>query len=477
MLKQDSNTGEHAPPRAATNEAKAKTSSQPGAPQDREVGYAKSEDVDMDKGLGPLDHANDGKEEVKIIDKEQDKDKDTETAQATSKSDGVEVEDEMAEINGTKPNLYMKDGEEREIASMTSHAKYRVKRNWDHYYCSCPAWKNQGGVPINARTCKHLKSLLGEAYESARLLKKNPNGPPPKSAAKKARSKGKSEAPELLLANKWDLDVGPDPSGWWISEKLDGVRTYYDGTKMISRLGNPFAPPEWFLEKLPKGVTLDGELFAGRGEFQSTVSIVRTANSPHWKNITFQVFDIPSRGAEPFESRIKLIQSLFGPGGSHCSDYVAVVEQERVRDKQHVLDKLKEIESLGGEGVMLREPKSKYEGHRSPTLMKVKTFYDAEAIVTGYIDGKGKNQGVTGALQCRMESGKTFSVGSGLNDKQRQDPPAIGSIIIYRFQELTKDHVPRFPTFVGIAADKSRPKDAEVPEHKLQNGISKDDDA
>jgi len=150
MLKQDSNTGEHAPPRAATNEAKAKTSSQPGAPRDREVGYAKSEDVDMEKGLGPLDHANDGKEEVKIIDKEQDKDKNTETAQAASKSDGVEVEDELAEINGTKPNLYMKDGEEREIASMTrlvyriclanfintcfSHAKYRVKRNWDHYY-------------------------------------------------------------------------------------------------------------------------------------------------------------------------------------------------------------------------------------------------------------------------------------------------------------------------------------------------------
>jgi len=89
-------------------------------------------------------------------------------------------------------------------------------------------------------------------------------------------------------------------------------RTYYDGTKMISRLGNPFFPPEWFLESkypmhllpryqsidrsysspvlgLPKDVTLDGELFAGRGEFQSTVSIVRTANSPHWKNITFQV--------------------------------------------------------------------------------------------------------------------------------------------------------------------------------------------
>ncbi|KAJ3554647.1 hypothetical protein NP233_g12374 [Leucocoprinus birnbaumii] len=115
-----------------------------------------------------------------------------------------------------------------------------------------------------------------------------------------------------------------------------------------------------------------------------------------------------------------------------------------------------------------------YEGNRSSTLLKVKTFYDAEAIVIGHIGGKGKNKGVTGALQCRMESGKTFSVGSGLTDKQRKNPPAIGAIIVYKFQELTKDRVPRFPTFVGIAADKDQPKDAEIPEHKLQNGGPKD---
>jgi len=75
---------------------------------------------------------------------------------------------------------------------------------------------------------------------------------------------------------------------------------------MISRLGNPFTPPQWFLDsecppeasynvvaqpmsELPKDVMLDGELFGGRGEFQSTVSIVKTMNSPHWKGITFQV--------------------------------------------------------------------------------------------------------------------------------------------------------------------------------------------
>lgn len=67
-----------------------------------------------------------------------------------------------------------------------------------------------------------------------------------------------------------------------------------------------------------------------------------------------------------------------------------------------------------------------------------------------------------------MASGKTFNCGSGMNDKTRKNPPKVGSIVVYRFQELTKDGVPRFPTFVGEAADKSEPKDAEVPEHKRE---------
>ncbi|TEB32134.1 nucleic acid-binding protein [Coprinellus micaceus] len=122
---------------------------------------------------------------------------------------------------------------------------------------------------------------------------------------------------------------------------------------------------------------------------------------------------------------------------------------------------MKEVEGLGREGVMLRKSGSKYEGIPSSSLMRVKTF-DAEAIATGYGAGKGKHAGPTGALQCKMGFGKTFSVSSGLSDKQRKNPPKIGSIIVYRFLELTRDGVLRFPTFVGEAADKTEPKGAEV---------------
>ncbi|KAK7052302.1 Dna ligase [Favolaschia claudopus] len=398
--------------------------------------------------------------------------------------------DPLAEISGKKPKVLLADGEERMVKSMSSNSEYKVKRTWDHYYCQCPAWRNQAGAPTNARTCKHLRQLLGDAYETARLMWQNPNGPVPKPASKpKSKSKkkkagddddddddnggGGKSVPELLLANKWDIDTGPDPTGWWISEKLDGVRTFYDGKGMVSRLGNPFTPPQWFLDKLPKDCTLDGELFGGRGNFQDTVSIVKTMNSPHWKNITFQIFDVPSEKTA-FEDRVKFLQKLFGPGGKYECDEVVLVEHEKAKNRKHVLDKLKEIEELGGEGLMLRKAGSKYEGRRSSTLLKIKTFYDAEAEVTGYTDGKGKHAGLTGALKCKMASGKTFNVGTGLSDKQRRNPPKIGSIITYRFQELTRDGVPRFPSYIGEAIDKKKAKDAKLPAHRKAGG-SKDD--
>ncbi|TRM67364.1 hypothetical protein BD626DRAFT_564316 [Schizophyllum amplum] len=341
-------------------------------------------------------------------------------------------DDELDEINGIKPKVVMADGDEQEVSSQSSNSTYKVKRTWDHYYCTCPAWRNQGGAPTNARTCKHLKALLGEEYELARLKLKNPYGQQPKPSSSKGKKRKKADddddadaddkpaskkskpassklkAPfkEVLLANKWDLDDGLDPTGWWMSEKLDGVRVYYDGERMWSRLGNLFTPPQWFLDKLPKNVHLDGELFGGRGTFQSTVSIVKTINSPHWKNITFQVFDIPSLASQPFEDRLDALKKLVGKrGGSQRSRQVVLVWHEKVRDRQHVLDHLKHIEQLGGEGVMLRKPGSAYEFKRSGTLLKVKTFYDAEALVTGYLPGKGKHKGATGALKCKMASG------------------------------------------------------------------------
>jgi DNA ligase-1 len=107
---------------------------------------------------------------------------------------------------------------------------------------------------------------------------------------------------------------------------------------------------------------------------------------------------------------------------------------------------LARIQSLGGEGLMLREPGSHYEVSRSSTLLKVKTFHDAEARVVEHVPGRGRHKGRLGALRVMLADGTCFSVGSGLSDAQRECPPPVGATITFRYQELTNGGVPRFPT-------------------------------
>ncbi|KAJ7040743.1 DNA ligase [Mycena alexandri] len=493
--------------RKPASKPKGKKKADSDEEEEEDVRPAKKKPVSKAKGKTKVESDDEGpskgKGKKKADSDEEDGDEDDdEDEKPTKQSKSTSTTgDDLAEIDGHKPKVLLDDGEDREVKSLTSSSTYKIKRTWDHYYCQCPAWRNQAGVPVNARTCKHLRDLLGEEYEAARVKWKNPDGAPlrpvskkgkrkradddnkPKSKSKRAKvdddedddddDSGGKQVPAMLLANKWDIDNGPDPTGWWISEKLDGVRTFYDGKGMVSRLGNPFTPPKWFLDKLPKDCTLDGELFGGRGNFQDTVSIVKTMNSPHWKGITFQIFDVPSE-TTAFEDRVAFLKKLFGPGGKYECPEVVLVEHEKAKNRKHVLEKLKEIEELGGEGLMLRKAGSKYEARRSSTLLKIKTFYDAEAEVTGYTDGKGKNAGTTGALKCKMQSGKTFNVGTGLSDKLRRNPPKIGSIIVYRFQELTRDGVPRFPSYIGESADKTKAKDAKLPAHR-KTGAKKDE--
>lgn len=102
---------------------------------------------------------------------------------------------------------------------------------------------------------------------------------------------------------------------------------------------------------------------------------------------------------------------------------------------------------MGGEGVMLRAPNAAYERKRSDTLLKVKTFHDAEATVIAHMSGRGKHKGRLGALVCVADNGATFSIGTGFSDAEREAPPVIGSRVTYKYQELTDGGVPRFPIY------------------------------
>lgn len=329
---------------------------------------------------------------------------------------------------------------------------YILKNVGGVYSCSCPAWRNQS-VPIERRTCKHLRKVRGEEAEAARVgqAEPRPQRPASTSTASSEAPEEPSRAPPLLLAHSWENDV--DLTGWWMSEKLDGVRAYWDGKSFWSRQGNAFLAPEWFTERLPD-FPLDGELFGGRKAFQRTVSVVRRQDrSEHWKELAFVVFDAPSMDA-PFEERLKACQRYIEDAAPPYAEWLL---HERCRGVEHLREELARVESLGGEGLMLRQPGSRYEAGRSTTLYKVKSFRDDEARVVGHVAGAGRHKGRLGALEVELRNGVRFSVGTGLSDAERENPPPVGTIITFRYQELSRDGVPRFPSYVGVRVDADFP--------------------
>jgi DNA ligase len=317
-----------------------------------------------------------------------------------------------------------------------------LKNTGGVYSCSCPAWRNQS-APIERRTCKHLRALRGDLAETARI------GVEAAAAAPRAASSG--TAPPILLAHPWDQVA--DLAGWWMSEKLDGVRAYWDGERFISRLGNAFYAPDWFAAKLPDH-PLDGELWAGRKKFQRAVSIARRQDkSAEWRELTYVVFDAPAHDG-PFETRLELVKQHME---AHQPPHARWHPHERCSGLDHLRAELARVEALGGEGLMMRQPGSKYEIGRSWTLRKVKTFHDAEARVIAHVRGAGRHEGRLGSLQCQMPNGTVFNVGTGLSDAERNAPPPVGTIITYRYQELSNDGVPRFPSYVGVRDDVAWP--------------------
>jgi DNA ligase-1 len=265
-----------------------------------------------------------------------------------------------------------------------------------------------------------------------------------------------------LLAHKWETDH--DPTGWWMSEKLDGIRAYWDGETFTSRLGNKFYAPDWFVADLPAD-TLDGELWVGRKQFQRTTSIVRSgAGSDEWKAVTYVVFDAPeAKGG--FEQRLAHIEKVMTRAKA---PHARFLEHQQCNGIAHLKEELARVEALGGEGLMLRQPGSKYAIGRSNTLLKVKTFHDAEARVIGHAPGTGKHKGRLGALIVQLPDGVEFNVGTGFSDAERESPPAIGAVITFRYQELSNDGVPRFPSYVGERLDVELPKTKKKPVPKSE---------
>lgn len=262
-----------------------------------------------------------------------------------------------------------------------------------------------------------------------------------------ATSTTENQTPHLLLANVWNPSI--DPAGWWMSEKYDGLRAWWDGQKLWSRKGNLIHAPDYFLAEFPRDIALDGELWIGHGKFEETMSIVRSETpDDRWERVRYMVFDAP-QAKGTFEQRMQFLRATVSEGNR----FVRVVAQERCQGVAQLLAERDRVVRQGGEGLMLRQPESAYEAGRSPTLLKVKPYDDAEATVIAHEPGKGKFAGKLGSLRVRADDGREFSVGSGLTDADRESPPPVGTVITYRFRGLTAKGLPRFPSYLRVRRD------------------------
>ena len=168
----------------------------------------------------------------------------------------------------------------------------------------------------------------------------------------------------LMHGSDW---AGQDVSGWWVSEKLDGWRALWTGSKFVTRQGNTLAAPDWFTAGMPgiaqTNLTLDGELWAGPGTTHDDVA--KAVNSGSWSGLTFRPFDVPEAGLTIEAAQAALAALPFPP-------HVRPVDWFKAGSTEDVICRMARLVSVGGEGLMARKPGSRYGAGRNGRLLKFK---------------------------------------------------------------------------------------------------------
>lgn len=245
--------------------------------------------------------------------------------------------------------------------------------------------------------------------------------------------------PELLLLKTYK---DQNTTNWVMSEKLDGIRAYWDGNKLLTRSGKVIHAPKWFTKEYPP-FEIDGELWSKREDFENISSIVRDKTpSKEWNQIKHYIFEVPNAKGGLLE-RLSAVKP-------YENKYIKILPQVKIKDKAHQKAFLRDIEDKGGEGIVVRDPNTLYINKRTSKALKVKSFKDTECKITGYTNGTGKFTGKIGAIICQLPNKIEFKIGSGMDDKFRNNPAKVGTTITFKYQNITKYGKPRFPIYLRI---------------------------
>ena len=252
-----------------------------------------------------------------------------------------------------------------------------------------------------------------------------------------------AQKPDLFLLKNYD--ESREVVGWVMSEKLDGIRAYWDGKKLWSRGGKEInAPLAWRFDFPP--FAIDGELWTKRGDLEKINSIVRKkkANRKEWKKVSFNIFEVPKQQGGLLD-RLEILEKYLK---RNPSKYIRIIEQKKINKKEDLQYFLKEVVAKKGEGVVVRNPQTEYKTGRLKSALKVKKHYDTECTIIKILEGKGKYVEQMGSVECELANGKIVRIGSGFSDEQRKNPPKIGALITFKYYGFTKKGKHKFAVFL-----------------------------
>ena len=256
-------------------------------------------------------------------------------------------------------------------------------------------------------------------------------------------------AGELFLQKPNVYTSGKEITGWVMSEKLDGIRGYWNGEKLMTRKGVPLNPPSWFIKNFP-AFELDGELWSKRGDFEFIQSTVLDKNPGNgWEKITYNIFEVPNEKGN-FLLRLKKAAAWFEV---HKNTHIRIIPQLRIKNRSDLDLFFDAVQSKGGEGVIVKDPEMLYHTGRSVHVLKIKKFGDMEGVVIGLNKGKGKYETLMGSLTLKLENEIIFKLGTGFTDQNRKNPPPIGAIITFKYYGFTKNGIPKFASFLRVRKD------------------------
>jgi len=212
--------------------------------------------------------------------------------------------------------------------------------------------------------------------------------------------------------------------GWFMSEKLDGMRAYWDGKQFWSKNGVLINLPESF-KALPS-YPLDGELWGGYEETNVNYLLKLICGKKKkvkidWTAIKFCVFDAPDIDAT-YDKRHDFLRTNFT---EYCNSNISLIPIQKCDGKNHLEKYLEEIINKGGEGIMIHHPDLLYRPGRTHNLLKVKKHF--ESVVT-FLNVKSDSY----YFLCEQENGAEAFV--TCTPAEYSSPPTFGTKLTVRHQ-------------------------------------------